>query len=70
MIKKIKKYSQGEPLSPWREKLHEVIFEADTPTGKAFDAILIIAITLSVIAVMLDSVDSIQLKIWLLAGFS
>jgi voltage-gated potassium channel len=62
MIKKIKKYSQGEPLSPWREKLHEVIFEADTPTGKAFDAILIIAITLSVIAVMLDSVDSIQLK--------
>ena len=62
MIKKIKKYSQGEPLSPWREKIHEVIFEADTPTGKAFDAILIFAITLSVIAVMLDSVDSIQFE--------
>ena len=60
MVKTIKNYSQGEPLSPWREKLHEVIFEADTPAGKAFDATLIIAITLSVIAVMLDSVSSIQ----------
>lgn len=60
MVKTVKKYSQGEPLSPWREKLHEVIFEADTPAGKAFDATLIAAITLSVIAVMLDSVASIK----------
>ena len=60
MVKKIKKYSQGEPLAPWREKIHEVIFEADTPEGKLFDAMLIAAITLSVIAVMLDSVESIK----------
>ncbi len=53
-------YSEGEPLSPWREKIHEIIFEADTPAGKAFDATLIVAITLSVIAVMLDSVETIQ----------
>jgi len=61
MVKKIKKYSQGAPLAPWREKLHEVIFEADTPSGKRFDVILIIAIITSVIAVMLDSVESIRL---------
>ncbi|WP_196138444.1 ion transporter [Aliikangiella sp. G2MR2-5] len=61
MRKPIKKYSQGEPLSPWREKLHEIIFEADTPAGKAFDTVLIIGITLSVIAVMLDSVETIRL---------
>lgn len=24
----------------WRGKLHEVIFEADTPAGKAFDILL------------------------------
>jgi voltage-gated potassium channel len=24
-------------LSPWRERLHEILFEADTPAGKAFD---------------------------------
>jgi voltage-gated potassium channel len=60
MTKKIKRFSQGEPLAPWREKIHEIIFEADTPVGKNFDIILIIAITLSVIAVMLDSVESIR----------
>jgi len=60
MVKKIKKFSQGNPLSSWREKIHEVIFEADTPSGKRFDVILIIAIICSVIAVMLDSVASIR----------
>lgn len=60
MVKKIKTYSQGAPLSPWREKLHEIIFEADTPAGKRFDVILIMAIVASVIAVMLDSVESIR----------
>ncbi len=43
-------------LSGWRAKLHEVIFEADTPIGKAFDVALILAILASVAAVMLDSI--------------
>jgi len=41
-------------------KLHEIIFEAETPAGKLFDVLLIGIIVLSVIAVMLDSVQSIQ----------
>jgi len=44
----------------WRLILHEVIFEADTPAGKAFDIILILSIVLSVIAIMLDSVSTIR----------
>ena len=44
----------------WRAHLHEIIFEADTPAGKAFDVALLWAIVLSVIAVSLDSVPSIQ----------
>jgi voltage-gated potassium channel len=40
--------------------MHEVIFEADTPVGKAFDVILLIVIVLSVIVVMLDSVTVIR----------
>lgn len=48
--------------STWRSRLYEIIFEADTPGGKIFDVILIISIILSVIAVMLDSVKSINLK--------
>jgi voltage-gated potassium channel len=44
----------------WREVLHEVIFEAETPAGKAFDVALLIAICLSVLAVSLESVVSIR----------
>ncbi len=45
-----------------KHKLHTIIQEADTPLGKAFDIILLIAILLSVIIVMLDSVASISQK--------
>lgn len=48
-----------EPAA-WRLQLHEIIFEADTPLGKLFDLILIIAILLSVVAVMLDSVAGVR----------
>jgi len=44
----------------WRMKLHEVIFEADTPAGKWFDVLLILAILISVVMVMLDSVAKIR----------
>jgi len=43
-----------------RQKLYEVIFEAETPAGKYFDELLIASIVLSVIAVMLDSVAAIR----------
>jgi voltage-gated potassium channel len=44
----------------WRLRLHEIIFEADTPAGKLFDLLLISAIILSVITVMFDSVAEIR----------
>ncbi|TDI93998.1 MAG: ion transporter [Caldithrix sp.] len=43
-----------------RRRLHEIIFEADTPAGKRFDVLLIVSIVLSVTAVMLDSVQSVR----------
>ncbi len=46
----------------WKHDLHEIIYEADTPAGKLFDIVLLIAILVSVLAVMLESVDSIDLK--------
>lgn len=51
------------PWAPWRERLHEVIFEADTPGGKAFDVALLAAILLSVGAVLLESVAPIR-AVW------
>jgi voltage-gated potassium channel len=38
-----------------RDRIHEIVFEADTPTGKVFDVGLLILIVLSVITVMLES---------------
>lgn len=40
--------------------LHTIIFEADTPAGKAFDVALLVTIVISVVAVMLESVESIR----------
>jgi voltage-gated potassium channel len=49
-------------LRGWRAKAHEIIFEADTPAGKAFDIALIFTIILSVVAVMLESVAPIRAR--------
>ena len=46
----------------WREKIHEIIYEADTQEGKLFDVILLIAIIASILLVMFESVESIDLK--------
>ncbi len=44
----------------WRNRLHEIIFEADTPAGKAFDVLLIGSILVSVGVVMLESIPGIR----------
>jgi voltage-gated potassium channel len=46
----------------WRAKLHEVIFEAETPAGKAFDVALLILIVISVVNVSLESVADIRAR--------
>jgi len=43
-----------------RERLREVIFEAESPAGRRFDVVLLWLIVLSVLAVMLESVVSIR----------
>ena len=48
------------PRKRWQMVAHEVIFEADTPAGKAFDVLLIVSILISVAVVMLDSIVSLR----------
>lgn len=45
-----------------KDKLYQIVFEADTPMGKAFDVILIGLILASILAVLLESVGPIQQK--------
>lgn len=49
-------------LRPWQRRLHDVIFEAETPIGKAFDVLLLAAILLSVAAVILESVEAVNAR--------
>jgi voltage-gated potassium channel len=47
---------------PLRQRLHEIIFEADTPAGRAFDAVLLLAIVASIVVVLLESVASVRAR--------
>jgi voltage-gated potassium channel len=53
-----------------REKIHEIIFGAETPAGALFDIALLIAIVLSVVVICLQTVDVPEMDEWkpLLAG--
>lgn len=56
-------FEDPPPASPnpsLRERIRIIIFEAETPAGAAFDVALIVAILLSVVAVMIDTVASIH----------
>ena len=52
--------SRKHETRSWRDRWYEIIFEADTPAGKLFDVLLLIAILLSVLVVMCESVEEIR----------
>src|SRR5918997_3037602 len=51
------------PAGRVRARLHEIIFEADTPEGRVFDMLLLIAIVSSVVVVLLESVASVRARV-------
>lgn len=53
---------EEKPKNNFKHQLHLIIQEADTPMGRAFDIILLLAILASVFVVMLDSVASISVR--------
>ena len=48
------------PAGGWRQRLFDIIFLSDTPSGKAFDVTLILLILASLLVVMLESVEGIR----------
>jgi voltage-gated potassium channel len=48
------------PQGSLKEKLHTIIYEADTRSGRLFDQVLLVAIACSLIVVMLDTVESVH----------
>ncbi len=61
-MSKEKNESELRSRSGLKQKVWEIIFEAETPMGKAFDVILLWSIFFSVLAVMLETVVPFQLK--------
>jgi len=51
---------EANKAADWRFRWHEIIFEADTPKGKAFDIGLLVTIVASILIVMLQSVSTIN----------
>lgn len=45
-----------------RRRLHEIIFEQDTPAGRAFDTVVLLSIVASIVVVLLESVPSIRAR--------
>ena len=60
----------GKPEQGWHARLYAIIFESDTPKGRAFDLALIAAILLSVLVVVLATVQPIAAAYghWLLVA--
>src|SRR5687768_14973136 len=52
--------SENGAESGWRQRLWLIIFESNTPAGRAFDVVLIVAIVASVLTVMVESVAHIR----------
>jgi voltage-gated potassium channel len=55
--------SEAKPplsVAPWRQKLWVIIFESETPAGKAFDIVLLIAILVSVAVVLMESTPGLD----------
>ncbi len=46
----------------WQDKLHEIIYEADTKAGKLFDVVLLWLILASIVLVMLESIKEFDAK--------
>lgn len=49
-------------MPPLRRRVHDIIFQHDSPAERAFNGVLIVAILLSVLVVILDSVQSIRAR--------
>ncbi len=50
------------PADARRQRVHEIVFEAETPAGRAFDIVLLVAIVASVVTVLYESVPSVRVR--------
>jgi voltage-gated potassium channel len=47
-------------MAPWRRRLHEIVFEADTRAGRVFDLVVVALILVAVLATMLETLPGLS----------
>jgi voltage-gated potassium channel len=52
--------NKERPVSEWRSRLHEIVFESETLAGRIFDMLVIWLILLSLLAVVLESIREVR----------
>jgi voltage-gated potassium channel len=50
-------------MAPWRRRLHEIVFEADTVAGRAFDLAVVALILLAVLATMIETLPELPPRV-------
>ena len=50
----------SDKQKPWLKKTYEIIFESETRYGKLFDELLLVMIVLSILVVMLESIEGLR----------
>jgi voltage-gated potassium channel len=53
----------GPALAPWQQRLHTIVFESDTPAGRAFDVAVVLAILASTVVAMLETVSGLSERV-------
>jgi voltage-gated potassium channel len=56
----MKQDGKDQVPSLMKTKVYEVIFESDTPSGKWYDIALLVLILISIVVVMLESIESVR----------
>lgn len=58
----MKYHNHNDAMSPLREQIKTIIFGTETLPGKLFDLVLIFSIIISIITVLIDSVEDYHQK--------
>jgi len=46
-------------MAPWRRRLHQIVFEADTLAGRVFDLALVVVILLAILTTVVDTLPGL-----------
>jgi len=62
IFKRESEIENKKAMPVWQRRLHEIIYEAETPAGRLFDVVLFLLIIASVLDVMMESMTGLRVR--------